>query len=1033
MCDVQKTYAPLIRVRSLLRCVLGIIMLQLLFAAPVYAEVQQVERPEEELLILELDVNTHIRNYGLLGYLPKGAPINHALLPLSSLARALSFSAKVDSAEGSAEGWFYNTDNVFRLDLSQGTVYVNGQERALIEGAAEAHFEEIYVRAETLEQWFGVHIEIDLSTLRIHVTSSLPFPFEEEIARKQRGKTFGSAPQTEATEYTKDMQIPYEWVAPPSFVWQQTVQARRDDYSSSANTSFSIQSYGDILKFGSRFILSGTTGTGDSPSRISTAQGTLQRQDPSNSMLGALKAGRVAFGDVNFPDVPLIVGRKRGRGVVVSSDSSLRTSRSFGSETYDVDGDAPIGWDAELYRNGYFVAFQEVGETGRYVFEDIELVRGYNLFQIVLYGPEGQKRTDTQRIIRGQEMLQEGELEYELAAGQPESDFLPIAENARTDSTFGGSARIAYGVRNFLTLAASAFTGADLTDSNDERISAFNASAVVSFKGVKTQAQIMRATEGRSAYDVKATSRIAGANVTVSHTEYDGFVPDDKDLKTTTGVDANRNFGKFAASVRVEKNTFIAEENEIKEDELFIRANLSTRIKGVAISNALERTISDNEAQDDFEGEVSVLTSVADWRVRGNLTYDLDKGVDEKIRVASLSGYTKIDRDQTLRVNTSYDFPNHITSGDVRYTKQFDRYSIDLNLGGSSRNDVYGGVTLRTGFQPDFQGQYHMVSARDGGLGAVALKAYLDQNGNGEYDMGEKLLPNITFRSNRGLVDEQTNDDGTVFVNGLTEGLTRFEVDESSLPSIYIKPYEDYKDIIPRSGATATIYMGFEQLGEVDGFVYIADAESEGGKKAVPGVELVLYDAATGEEVSSAYSEYDGYFVFPALGMGAYKVQALPAWDEKPADPLLFTLTDESPILTDRNIVLAARQQPDSNAQKASRLSEKHKDVQHIIHDEKKPVNTDGLDIATDEPLRGLFIHLSSMSSLLSAQKEQKRLWSTYADELKDIPLYIYKITVGDKVFYRIVGAVEKYNDGRAICDALIAKKAAGGCRLVEL
>ena len=1033
MCDVQIKSAAVNRLRTLLCCVLGIMVFQHIFAAPVYGQVIQAERPEEELLILELHVNTHVRNYGLLGYLPKGAPINQALLPLSSLARALSFSAKVNPADGVASGWFYNEENVFRLDMEQKTVFVNGSEHALEEGVAEAHFEDIYVRAEVLEKWFGVNIEIDLSTLRILVTGSIPFPFEEELARKQRAKTYGEAPGSQVPVYTKDMQIPYEWVAPPSFVWQQTVQARRDDHSSSANTSFSIQSYGDILKFGSRFIMSGTTGTGDSESRISSAQGTFQRQDPSNTMLSALKAGRIAFGDVNFPDVPLIVGRKRGRGVVVSSDSSLRTSRSFGAETYNVDGDAPIGWDAELYRNGYFVAFQEVDETARYNFEDIELVRGYNLFQIVLYGPEGQKRTDTQRVIRGQEMLQEGELEYELAAGQPESDFLPIADNARTDSTFGGSARIAYGVRNFFTLAASAFTGADLTDTNDERISAFNASAVVSFKGVKTQAQIMRANEGRSAYDLKATSRVAGANVTVSHTEYNGFLPDDKDLKSSTGLDANRNFGKFSASVRAEKNKFIKEENEIKEDEVFLRANLSTRIKGVAISNALERTISDNEAQDDFEGELAVLTSVADWRVRGNLTYDLDEGVDDRIRLASLSGYTKIDRNQTLRVNASYDVPNHITSGDVRYTRQFDKYSIDFNLGGSSRNDVFGGVTFRTGFQPDFQGDYHMVSARDGGLGAVALKAYLDQNGNGEYDMGEKLLPNITFRSNRGLVDEQTNDDGTVFVNGLSEGLTRFEVDESSLPSIYIKPYEDYKDIIPRSGATATIYMGFEQLGEVDGFVYIADASSENGKKAVPGVELILSDIDTGEEVSSVSSEYDGYFVFPALPLGGYEIQALPAWDEKPAAPVRFELTNDKPILTDRNILLSHDAAPSKRAATTESVSEKHKDVQHIIHDEKKSVQTDGLDVATEEPLRGLFIHLSSMSSLLSAQKEQKRLWNTYADELKDIPLYIYKITVGDKVFYRIVGSVEKYDDGRAICDALIAKKAAGGCRLVEL
>ena len=83
----------------------------------------------------------------------------------------------------------------------------------------------------------------------------------------------------------------------------------------------------------------------------------------------------------------------------------------------------------------------------------------------------------------------------------------------------------------------------------------------------------------------------------------------------------------------------------------------------------------------------------------------------------------KLNKTATLRVNTAYDFPTDITSADLRYTRAFDTYSLDMNLGGSTRNDVFGGITFRTGFQPDFKGDYYMVSARDGGLGAVALKS----------------------------------------------------------------------------------------------------------------------------------------------------------------------------------------------------------------------------------------------------------------------------------------------------------------------
>ncbi len=139
-------------------------------------------------------------------------------------------------------------------------------------------------------------------------------------------------------------------------------------------------------------MLSGSKGT-QSSGRIDNSKLTFEPRDPSREMLGFMKAGAVSFGDITYPDVPLAVGRKRGRGVSVSSDSKFGAYRSSSAETYAVDGDAPIGWDAELYRNGYFVAFQEVSADGRYNFEDVELVRGFNLMQVILYGPEGQKQT----------------------------------------------------------------------------------------------------------------------------------------------------------------------------------------------------------------------------------------------------------------------------------------------------------------------------------------------------------------------------------------------------------------------------------------------------------------------------------------------------------------------------------------------------------------------------------------------------------------------------------------------------------------
>ena len=718
-------------IRVFMCCVLGLVLMQQVFAKQSFASVNLMERPEEELLILELYVNENLRNYGFVGYLPQGIPLNEALFPVQSLSKALSFSIKANPMLGVVQGWFYEERNVFYLDLNRNTVLVNGKERALPRGVAEAHFDDIYIKASFLEEWFGFDIRPDLSTLKMFITNDGSFPFEEDIARKEKGQSLSLKAGGKGKTYDTETLLPYQWIVPPSFVWQQTVQARHTEQETSANTSFSLQSYGDILKTESRFVLSGTMGTGSNETKISTAQGLFQRRDPAKSMFGPLKAGRIAVGDVTYPDVPLITGRKRGRGVMISSDPNLRLSRSYGAETYNLDGDAPVGWDVELYRNGYFVAFQSVGVNGRYNFEDVELVRGFNLFQIILYGPEGQKRTQTQRVVRGQEMLQKGEVNYDFAAGQPEADFLTIAEKARTNSTYGASGYIAYGIKNYLTLGASLFTGSeDSSDSRDNRLSAGNFSAVVALLGMKLQGALMLADENRKAAEFQAISQVAGANISASHTRHDGFNEDDRDLVSRSEAGVNRNFGVLSANLGVKQNKY-----QRKTDEIVLNGNVSMRVAGVSISNSMERVISDSESQDDFEGDLSVLTNFMDWRLRGDLKYDLDHGTKDRMRNANISAYKKLTKTATMRFNTAYDFPNDVTSGDVKYSLERDKYSIDFNVGASTGNSYFGGLTLRTGYKPDHEGRYSMVSAKDGGLGAVGLRAYLDQNENRSYDM----------------------------------------------------------------------------------------------------------------------------------------------------------------------------------------------------------------------------------------------------------------------------------------------------------
>lgn len=981
---------------------------------PSFAAITIVERPEDELLILELYINEYLSSRGFLAYLPQDYDVSQALIPLRALGREMSVSIDINPSEGVAEGFFVVEKNVFRLDLEQQKVLYNAAEHPLEAGIAEAHYGDIYVQARALEEWFDLKIRVDIPTLRLHITSAAPLPFEEKMAREKRAKSIKGQSLLSAIEYTPGTFLPYKNFTMPSVVLQDTVLVRQIDNNNIFQNSFSVQSYNDNAKFGTRFLLSGLT-SNEQGTQLQNAQLTFRKRDPGQDLLGPLHAGSIVLGDVDFPDVPLFSGRKRGAGVFIASNPQVSVSRSFGSDTALIDGDAPIGWDAELYRNGYFVDFQAVGDDGRYSFEDVELVNGFNLFKIELYGPEGQKETRTQKIVRGGELLEEGEVNYEFAAGAPDADFLPITENRRTNRDFGTSGQVSYGVKNYLTLGASVFSGTDRNSTIDSSQTAASVSAIVPFLGFRNQIRYLQATDNRSGYEFETSTQVAGANISLLHTVFDGFDEDDEDLKRSTNLSLNRNFGAFSSSVELEDRSFLDQ-----EDELLMRSRLSTRFWGFQLSNSLERVTSKNEAQRNFDGELSILSDFKDWRLRGNLSYNLESDANQRLQNIRLSAFKNLNEDSSIRLNTTHNYISEITSVDARYNRQFDSFSVDLNAGAGTDDNYFAGVTMRTALQPDLNDEYNFVNSRDGGLGSVGLRAFIDANNNNVFDVGEAPIEGISFRSNQGRIEDQTDADGIMFIRGLGEAITRFSLQESTLPSIYLKPELDYIDVIPRVGTTRTIDVAFVSLGEIDGFVYRGELDENGEKVGAPGIVVSLLNAETGEEVETTTTEYDGFYIFSALKLGTYKITTEPSWTEDPASlpTLLVTLTGDDNIQTDQNFDLPA-------------IEGLALQTDEIVSENTEPV-------ALVEPAAGTaqdapyFIQLGSYQRIELAQGEESRIKALNLPELANIMIRIMSVPIEQNLYHRVVGAVQSYKEGQKTCPELIAKQAVKGCITIK-
>jgi hypothetical protein len=166
--------------------------------------------------------------------------------------------------------------------------------------------------------------------------------------------------------------------------------------------------------------------------------------------------------------------------------------------------------------------------------------------------------------------------------------------------------------------------------------------------------------------------------------------------------------------------------------------------------------------------------------------------------------------------------------------------------------------------------------------GSTLVRVYRDANNNGQRDTGERLEKGAQIAAGRVPVDDLTDANGEVVVDGLEPFQpVLVSVDGSSLPDPLVQPSTLGSVVTPRPGVTVTLELPLVATGDVDGTLVRA------GGGNLEGVDLELVDAE-GRAVARARSEFDGFFLFEAVPYGRYTVRiAKLAADASELDTLL--------------------------------------------------------------------------------------------------------------------------------------------------
>jgi hypothetical protein len=812
---------------------------------------------EDDQVILQLQVKKYRMHNELRGYqLANGG----VCVDFGDIILALDLPVRLDKKSRRATGWLFAEDQTFTLDREKNTVQIVNNERPIKAGEIYDTPEGWCIDTKSLASWLGASLTPNLYESVLQLDSEKPLPFMEAIERKSRAarlqgqKTFNLAD-------LPHMDVPYRaWRTPSVDAIVDFGFARGNGASGSGlNARYQVYASGEVAGASVDARLAS-----DSQGAPDTLRVRAFRNDPEGHMLGPLKATQAAVGDVELYPGNLAAADGIGRGAFISN-RPLNRSSSFGKTV--LRGALPLGWDAELYRNGQLLAFQSDTPDGRYQF-DVDLVYGDNNLEVVLYGPQGQVRREKQTIPVGYGAVAPGKLEYWAGIIQRNHDLIdfhgpPSALDGGWQYGFGTQ----YGLDDRTVLGATAeslvYEG---RQRNYGELDVQRALGPVLFDLTASQ----EFGAGR-AYRATALGRIGKLNITAEGFFLDGSfasgeVPDGERSEQNLEIEDVLGSGRRVVPVALGFKRTVRTDGQMVNEWL---ARASIIFPRLSLTAAITNKSVSGGSLDDEGTSIAMLanTHFLGLSLRGSASYRLSgrrTGLDN----AQLTVEKTLTDRSDLRVDAQYEALRKLTTFQAAYVREFRRLALTVGATADTHGGIGANLGLTFSFSPDPFG--HGVRFSNNKLaerGEAAVSVYLDKNGDGVRSPGEEALAGVGITAGQYGSSSPTDKKG----HAVVEDLNPYEkvvigIDESTLPDPFLVPINNGVVVTPRPGAPAKLEIGVAPTGEIEGELHsIEDTPSAG-------VDLELLDQ-NGKVVSTTLTEYDGYFLFERVPYGHYSVR----------------------------------------------------------------------------------------------------------------------------------------------------------------
>ncbi|WP_282166592.1 carboxypeptidase-like regulatory domain-containing protein [Shewanella japonica] len=752
-------------------------------------------------------------------------------LPIQFLADNLMLPLQVNMQPLSVSGWYLTTENT--VDISQHLMQFTAQNSDCNQTPTDVYFDDwdIYVDIEVVEQILGLEIHFDHARQLLAVNENILVPLSQLLERQKRHQQFNHQKNANDQQRMRQVTSEYATIGDLALHADVGVSQRKQIETQQPNVDGFIQARTDLLGHSAY--------AGYSWSEYGETFNAYIEKAMADTWIKYYR-----LGSIDSHNLALVSGASSGEGLILNAGDAFSDDIRY----IVVEGELEPGWDVELYRNGGLISVQRVGDNGQYRFEQVPYYIGTNQYQLRLFGPNGETRTESFSKLLDPSLMQADSFGMNFGVMQREQDDLKqvyaSANWAVSDNFSAGIALIEQQVSDNKWLFNPSLTFSMLTDNSVWQLN-------LTGNETGTAANII-AQGSNSLIDWQAEW--------AHYQDFESWENPNNQVKQLANINVNGNLDHTNMSWALNGSW---QEQNFGTDSIYLGATVAGQFQHLALSNELSwQNIADTQR---WANRLALSGRVSDWYLRSYADIALLPTTELTQLVSNAS--TSLGEQSNYQFEVRYQ-PMALAEVTVRNSLSYflDTSTLRLTLENDSEGDWFAQFKWSSSallIAPDNTWLLDRVSHLN--TGSVKIIAFQDDNNNGLFDEDELPLSGLRF-SGHSQADSATDERGQLLITHIqTSRPHRLVLNEQSLPDPFLLPQNSILLVNAHPGNVAEVLFPVLFTAELDGEIFHDDGV------AAKGVLVTLIDDADNQY--HARVEYDGVFIFEQLVPGRYQIE----------------------------------------------------------------------------------------------------------------------------------------------------------------